>query len=87
MSIRVIIVLFLLFVSSNIMAQYIHRSYHTSLTIPESDTLIFLGDSLFVDTLVMQDNSVLRFVNDSFVQINDSFLGANVVISHQVAME
>ena len=72
---------FLLWVISNsISAQYLNDSYVTKLDIQKNETIVFSGDSLFIDTLQMRDGSTLKFVSDVSVVIRNAYFGNDVSI-------
>ncbi len=78
---KIVFLLFsLFFVNTRAKSQYFANKYISKLEINENDSLVFLGDSLIVDTLKMFDNSSLRFTKSTYIVFKNAFFGEGVKI-------
>lgn len=62
-------------------AQFFSEKYISSLLIEENDSLIFTGDSLYIDTLRMHDHAKLKFIsNTSYIFVRNAYIGIGATI-------
>jgi hypothetical protein len=55
--------------------QLVDKNYYSNLVVKKSETLTVLIDSLYVDTLMMHDNSTLLFPQPTLVIVEHAFIG------------
>jgi hypothetical protein len=65
----------------SVAAQHFSDKHVSSLIINTHDSLTFMGDTLVIDTLQMQDHSKLQLTSNTYMLVKNAFLGEEVTIS------
>lgn len=67
------IALFLVFESKG---QFLTANSYQTLEVGVGNTAMLLGDTIFIDTLILRDNAVMKFVNPvNYLIVNNAFIG------------
>jgi hypothetical protein len=74
-----ILLTLIIIVNNALVAQDFENNNFKSIMLKEGETVIIIQDSLFIDTLIMQGSSRLKFMQDVYVVIRHAYFYENVI--------